>query len=82
MKFLIDNPLARSSQNAFGAAGHDAAQVRDYRVQAATDSEVLSRLRSSWRNLRGVQDDLETGVIRRDQARTNARARTANRSPT
>ena len=43
MKFLIDNALSPVMADRLTAAGHDAAHVRDYDMQAATDAEVLER---------------------------------------
>ncbi|HVS28841.1 MAG TPA: DUF5615 family PIN-like protein [Solirubrobacteraceae bacterium] len=37
MRFLIDNVLSPIVADALTAAGHDAAHVRDYGLQAASD---------------------------------------------
>ena len=43
MKFLIDNALPPRLANLLVAAGHDAVHVREYRMHAATDEEILAR---------------------------------------
>jgi predicted nuclease of predicted toxin-antitoxin system len=43
LKFLIDNAPSPVVAERLRAACHDAAHLRDYGLQAATDAEVLRR---------------------------------------
>lgn len=40
MRFLIDNALSPVVAELLEAAGHDAAHIRDYGLQAASDDEI------------------------------------------
>jgi hypothetical protein len=43
LKFLIDNALPPRLPDLLRATGYDAAHVRAYEMQAATDEEILAR---------------------------------------
>ena len=43
VRFLIDNNLSPRLSGLLVAAGHDAAHVRDYGLQAVSDPDVMDR---------------------------------------
>jgi predicted nuclease of predicted toxin-antitoxin system len=51
LKVLIDNNLSPRIAAGLSEAGHDAAHLRDYQMQSAPDSEVLTMARESARVL-------------------------------
>ena len=61
MKFLIDNALSPTFVVELKRAGHDAAHVRDYGLQAAPDGEILDRALREERII--VSADTDFGML-------------------
>lgn len=69
MKLLIDNALSPSIAEGLRRAGHDAAHVRDFGLQAAPDLEIFSKAENEDRALISTGTDFGSLLALREKTK-------------
>lgn len=67
MRFLIDNALSPTLAERLRDAGHDAAHVREYDLQAASDAEIFDRAQQEQRAVVSADTDFGTLLATRHE---------------